>query len=294
MTYDEHSPVPAMHLLAHGDLPALESLALVLEAMGIDFFLEEQTRTLWVSEERVEDALEQLDLYQQENLDWPPTEHLPVPHPQVLPTVLMMGALTLFFFFTGTWSPTNPWFVAGAVDASAVAQGEWWRILTGLSLHSDGVHLLGNCCLGGVLLHLLSKTVGYGLAWTLTIGTGALGNWCNVVARKAPHLSVGFYTAVFAAVGILAGIQVFRRRKPFWKDLVLPLGSGFALLAFLGTEGERTDLGAHFFGLLAGICGGLLLGGTPVMTWCRPSTAQRWLFTCAASAVIGSWWLAIG
>ena len=292
MNPTQSSPPETMHLLAQGDLAGLESLALVLEAVGVVYHLDQQTQTLWVSEACVDEALEQLDLYQRENIDWPPIETVPAPHPQVPPTALVLGAMALFFLVTGGWTTNNPWFEQGAVDALAVRQGEWWRLMTGLTLHADSVHLLGNCCLGGVLVHLLSRVVGYGLAWALLMGAGALGNWCNVIARQVPHLSVGFSTAVFAVVGILAGMQVFRHRKPFWKDLVLPLGAGLALLALLGAEGERTDLGAHFFGFVAGIATGLLVGGTAVVAWCRPGAVQRWLFMLAVVAVIGSWWLA--
>lgn len=294
MTDDERAIPGAVRVIAHGDVAALESLTLVLEAVGIDSHLEERTGTLWVAESRADEALEQLHLYQQENIGWPPVERLPEPHPQVPPTVLVMGVLALFFLVTGAWTQNNPWFVRGAVDALAVNRGEWWRLVTGLTLHADAVHLLGNCCLGGVLVHLLSRSIGHGLTWALLIGTGALGNWCNVVLRQSAHLSVGFSTSVFAVVGILAGMQVFRQRKPFWKDLVLPLGAGLALLALLGTEGARTDLGAHFFGFLAGICGGLLVGGTRVAAWCWPSNVQRGLFFCAMTAVLVSWWRAMG
>ncbi|MDD2465484.1 MAG: rhomboid family intramembrane serine protease [Desulfobulbus sp.] len=290
MTSNEPSLPGVMHLLAQGDIVVLESLTLVLEAVGINYHLQELDTTLWVAEADLDQAMEQLNLYQQENLDWPPVESLSAPHPQVPPTVLVMGVLVLFFLFTGEWTAHNPWFNQGAVDAVAVRHGQWWRLLTGLTLHADSVHLLGNCCLGGLLVHLLSRSIGYGLAWALLIGCGVLGNWCNVVARESGHLSVGFSTSVFAAVGILSGMQVFRRRIPFVKDLVLPLGAGLALLALLGTEGEHTDLGAHFFGFFIGICGGLVLRCTPLVVSCRSATLQKWLFGGTVSLVLIAWW----
>lgn len=294
MTAHELSPSGRMHQLAHGDLLVLESLALVLESVGIKHRLRVSDGTLWVDEADVDEAIEQLRLYQEENRDWPPVEQVPELHPQVPPTVLVMGGLAFFYLVTGNWTLNNPWFIQGAVDSTAVRQGEWWRLVTGLTLHADAVHLLGNCCLGGVLVHVLSRTIGYGFAWFLLIATGSLGNWCNVLLRQTPHLSVGFSTAVFAAVGILSGLQVFRRRHPFWKDLLLPFGAGLALLALLGTEGERTDLGAHFFGFLTGFCGGILMGITPAVTWCRPAARQRWLFAGAVVSAVFSWWLAMG
>ena len=294
MVNDDSVSFDSFHLLARGDVAQLESLALVLEAVGIDPFLQEGDSTLWVAESDVAKALEQLHLYQTENLDWPPVAKIAEPHPQVPPTVLVMGGLALFYLFTGEWNLNNPWFQQGAVDARAVSQGQWWRLVTGLTLHADAVHLLGNCCLGGVLVHLLSRTIGYGLTWALLIGTGTLGNWCNMVARQSPHLSVGFSTAVFAAVGIFSGMQVFRHRQILWKDLLLSLGSGLALLALLGTEGERTDLGAHFFGFVIGALSGLSLAVQPVLALFRSAYRQRCLFAGAFLFVLFCWWRAMG
>jgi rhomboid protease GluP len=40
---------------------------------------------------------------------------------------------------------------------------------------------------------------------------------------------------------------------------MLPLAAGVALLADLGTGGERTDLGAHVFGFMVGLAVGAAL-----------------------------------
>ncbi len=237
---NETPSLPDASLLAHDEIATLESLALVLEAANIEYRQEEATSTLWVAEEDLEAATEHLRLYMEENQDWPPVKPWNEAQPQTPPTVLVMGVLVLFFMTTGAWTEFNPWFVSGAVDGSAVTRGEWWRLVTGLTLHADTVHLLGNCCLGGVLVHLLSRSVGYGLAWAVLIADGAFANWCNVIARQEPHFSVGFSTVVFAAVGTLAGMQLLRRQKPLWKELVLPLGAGLALLALLG-HGRSTN-----------------------------------------------------
>jgi membrane associated rhomboid family serine protease len=67
-------------------------------------------------------------------------------------------------------------------------------------------------------------------------------------------MSIGASTAVFATLGILAS-YIWKQRQ----DRInrwLPLGSGIALLAFIGMGGERTDIFAH----LAGFASGCLLG----------------------------------
>lgn len=267
----------------------VEELALVLEATGLPYILKDGG--LWVAEKDAEAACYQLQLYELENHDWPPVVPRQQEHPQAPPTVLILGVLVVFYGVTGPWTADNPWFQGGCVDKTAIFQhGEWWRLVTGLTLHADLVHLLGNCAIGGVLIHLLSKILGYGLAWLLLILAGAAGNWLNVVVREGPHLSVGLSTAVFAAVGMLTALQMLHKNAPRWKTVLAPLGAGLALLALLGTTGEHTDLGAHFFGFLTGLGTGSLLRATPVISWCRPALVQAGLLAAALALVTFSWW----
>lgn len=124
-------------------------------------------------------------------------------------------------------------------------QGEWWRLITALTLHADQMHLVGNCLIGGVIVHLLCKAIGYGMGWLALLFAAMSGNFLNIILRDTLHSSVGFSTAVFAAVGILSGRQLNNRASTIIRQLILPLGAGVGLLAMLGSAGERTDLGAH-------------------------------------------------
>ena len=294
MNFSEFSDLERVELPVGEEGESLESLALVLESVSIDVVLDSKEHTLRVQRNQYDLALEQLQLYREENRHWPPVRKKVEPHPLMPPTVLLMGGLILFYLVTGTWKQNGPWFVHGAVDAAAVRDGQWWRLLTGLSLHADSRHLLGNCSLGGVLVHLLSRQVGYGLAWALLIGCGVAGNWCNVVFRQTDHLSVGFSTAVFAAVGLLSGTQMVQKENVVWQDVLLSLGAGMALLALLGTTGERTDLGAHFFGFLVGTGAGVLAAISGLIGWARPQHRQRYLFAVTLGLVAWSWWWAMG
>jgi rhomboid protease GluP len=143
-----------------------------------------------------------------------------------------------------------------------------------------------------VLIHLLCKQLGSGLGWTLLLLSGVLGNLLNILLR-GEHLSVGFSTAVFGAVGLLSGLHM-RRGAGFGKGLLLPLGAALSLLAFLGTEGERTDLGAHLWGLAAGLGLGAAFArfvlGQRLM---RPHW-QSFLLAASLLVVTVSWWLALG
>jgi len=281
--------------VAHGEGDRLETLSLVLSAVGVAHRLDEENGKLLVAEEAVNAAAFHLRQYELENADWPLPRPAPPPiHSQTPPTALLMIVLALFFAHTGPWSATNQWFVRGAVDGAAILeQGQWWRLATALTLHADLVHLAGNALIGGLIIHLLGKTVGYGLAWLLLIVNGMAGNLLNVAARIQPHLSVGLSTAVFAAVGLLVGLQLGHSQPHRLRELLLPLGAGAGLLAALGGEGAQTDIGAHFFGCAVGVCCGALTSVTETAARCRRPLVQGLLFLFALTFLLWCWRLAL-
>lgn len=279
--------------LARSDAATLESLALVLEAMGIDYCIDEPSGALLVPAAWAAVAAQELHCYHQENADWPSRPPMVRAHGAEAPTVLMLSGLVLLFGVTGPWAQQGIWFARGMIDARAIVEGgQWWRLITGLTLHADAVHLLGNCLLGGLLIHLLSNSVGYGLAWVTLLHAGALGNALNVLLRQAPHHSVGFSTAVFAVIGVLTAMQMVRGRQQAWQQMALPLGAGAALLALLGSEGEHTDIGAHLFGFVAGAVIGWPLGLPWISPKCQTPGIQALLFILTGLVVTWAWWLA--
>jgi membrane associated rhomboid family serine protease len=281
--------------VAHGELDRLESLSLVLTAVGVAHRLDAENMELLVAEHHTGDALFHLQQYELENANWPPLPPPPRPiHPQTPPTMALMTLLALFFMHTGPWVNENAWFARGAIDGSAIMEhGEWWRLATALTLHADLVHLAGNCLIGGLIIHLLGNTVGYGLAWLLLIVNGMAGNVLNVAVRDQAHLSVGLSTAVFAAIGLLVGLQLGRSQTRRLRDFLLPLGAGAGLFAALGGEGARTDLGAHFFGGVIGFSCGVLLDLTGMVARCRSPVVQAMLFFLTTAILAWCWRLAL-
>ena len=282
---DELCPV------ARGSEQHLATCSLVLSAMGIDHLKTETALLVQPEDEGL--ASRHLQAYLEENRNWPPPAYLQERKQTAQPpTLLMIGGLFLFYQLTGSWEQTNPWFQAGAIDSSRILDhGEWWRLFTALSLHADGMHLLGNCIIGGFMVHLLCKTIGSGTGWLLLLLAGASGNLLNIALRSMPHHSVGFSTAVFAAIGMFTGLQL-QKNKFSPMGIILPLGAGLSLLAFLGTEGERTDLGAHLLGFCCGIFAGLLVTATRLAELSDNHSFQRILFSVAVLLIFTCWWLA--
>jgi membrane associated rhomboid family serine protease len=282
-------------IIAQGGREYTMTNSLVLSARGIPHQVNMARGTILVLERDSARALDELRCFSEENKNWPPPPNYAQAPPRSdnPPTLLMIGGLAVFYMVTGPWVAASPWFAAGAVDSRAIlVQGQWWRLVTALTLHADQVHLVGNCVIGGFMVHLLSTTTGYGMAWLTLVLSAMAGNWLNVVLREGPHLSVGFSTAVFAAIGILCGLQLGWDRSSLVRRLILPLGAGAGLLAMLGTEGKQTDLGAHLFGFGCGIACGVLLRLLHLDRMGDRTRLQQLLFACCLALVALCWILA--
>jgi membrane associated rhomboid family serine protease len=186
------------------------------------------------------------------------------------------------------------WWAAGMAKAGLIRQGEWWRIITALSLHAGVLHLAGNVALGGLFGVLASQRFGYGLAWCGILLAGALGNAINAVVQAATHASVGASTAVFGALGILAAhtwrTEASRRERAIHRWA--PMVSGVLLLSFLGMAGERTDVVAHVAGFGSGALLGALFGSVK-REWLVRSRLQLALGATVLGVLTLAWILAL-
>ncbi|NDY42665.1 rhomboid family intramembrane serine protease [Dissulfurirhabdus thermomarina] len=237
-------------------------------------------------------ALREIEAYRAENPDRPaaPPAGPRVARPAPWAFLLVAGLLG--------WALLDPWHArlveAGAADALRIRQGEWWRLVTALTLHADIEHLLANLAVGGLVLYLLAGRVGPAAAWCLALVSGTLGNLANALAVTPPHVSIGASTAVFGVIGALCGLQAAApgdRRSA--GELVRPVVAGVVLLAFLGTGGERTDVTAHLFGFLAGLAAGAAAGAGPLRAGPPGPRASLCLSLAAWVGPAAAWWAAL-
>jgi len=241
-------------------------------------------------------AEHELYIYEEENKNWPPKKAQPDTFtPFFAPfSVLVVGLLALFYLFTGPWQLQSDWFINGAGDSTLILQQfQIYRLVTALTLHADVVHLSGNCIIGVILLHFLCKTTGNGFALFLTLAGAAAGNLINVLIHGEGHNFVGFSTAVFTIIGIMTALQMinFKHQKGNYLRILTPLMAGLGLLAILGSSGERTDLGAHFFGLFSGAVIGATLHHL-IYRYRSSVIFQTITFSLALFFILGSWWIA--
>lgn len=148
-----------------------------------------------------------------------------------------------------------------------IAKHDWWRPFTALFLHADAGHLSGNLLSGMIFGTLVSRCVGAWLGWALILVCGTLGNLItSLVTWPDSFVSIGASSAVFGALGMLAGLGFSnllknRVRLP-WARTAAPVLAGIVLLGWLGggAEGGNTDVLGHVFGFGSGVAMGLSIG----------------------------------
>ena len=270
---------------------------LVLEAMGIPSTVG-QGKGNWqllVNEDDEGRAFEQLAAYQVER----PSDSTPTTTP--IPTFDGAGwgviGYGLFIGSIAILSHVNAyhfdWYELGRLRAGEVTAGHWTQLVTALTLHADLIHLLSNLLFGSLFGYLAGRVLGGGVAWLTILLAGAFGNLLNALARSADHTSIGASTAVFAALGILVAHALHPRKTSTDPPLkrFSPLIAGVVMLAFLGTEGERTDVLAHVTGFFAGVAIGWLGCRIP-RTWLASAATQWFAGSIACILLVGSWMLA--
>jgi membrane associated rhomboid family serine protease len=266
--------------------------ALVLASLQIPHQLVDDGSScaLVVPAARSAEAMDQLMAYEDEN---PPRVSAPprsIVYQNAVPGVL--GYVIVVCLVAGlSWQSMFDldWLAAGRVDGAAIRGGEWWRNITALTLHSGLQHLAGNIVFGVLFGLFAGRLLGAGIAWLAIVLAGALGNATNILVLDPSHRAIGASTAVFAALGLVAG-YVWRGKlmaQDRWPYRVGPIVGGLALLMYTGTGGPDTDIGAHLMGFVAGFAAGILL--SPLSSRLANAQWQNNAGILAVLLIAGAW-----
>jgi rhomboid protease GluP len=247
---------------------ACSDIALVLEAVGLRPMIHDLGRdwVVIVPAHEVAQARDEIDAFLRENRkvrpEAPPRQPIADGRPGVAGYVLTVVIVALA---VGNFAFDRDWLLAGRIDGAAMRAGEWWRAFTALTLHADLEHLVANVLFGGLFGWFAGRYLGSGVAWLLILLAGVVGNVVNVLIMGEGHRAIGASTAVFAALGLLGSLGWAGRRRSLqgWLYRLGPVIAAVALLAFTGAGGERTDIGAHIWGFVAGLGAGMLAAQFP-------------------------------
>lgn len=243
--------------------------AFLLDAIGIPY--ERRTTatgaSLWVEPEHHARAAHELRAYLRENrrperppVAWPR-------HPHALYGVLGYAGVQIAVAWAAVVHLFDEgWRSAGVLDAGFLERGEWWRVITALTLHGDVLHLLSNLAFGALFGYPAARLFGPGVAWLLILVGGGIAYGIDALLHPPQHHLLGASTAVFTALGLIAAYGWRRHLRDWapWMRNASPLLAGIALLAFTGTGGENTDILAHFAGFAVGAGLGALCSRLPM------------------------------
>jgi membrane associated rhomboid family serine protease len=279
-----------------GSKPLCQEFSLVLEAKAIEHHMLQSADTwiLAVRPELVHRAYDEMSRYSAERNV-----------PRSLPVAIdlfdgaLIGAmgylsiLLLTAYCAGIGLFGADWLSVGALDGGAAR--EWWRALTALTLHLDQEHLLGNLLFGAFAGIAAGRLLGPGVAWASILGAGAFANFLEILIAPPTHRAVGASTAVFAALGLLAGLAWRQRltlRERRWYRWA-PMIAGVCLLTLLGAGSEHVDVLGHALGFLSGVGMGWLYARAGI-----PRNRGRGLQIAAGAAaallLCLAWLLALG
>jgi rhomboid protease GluP len=267
---------------------------LVLTSSGVLHRISKNKKSwdVWVDESHYERALVSMELYFRENrtaLQDFAEKNTELTRDTVISGIIISIMLLLWYIMVQNAGDTKEVVNRFGASAVKILDGEYYRSVTALMLHKDEVHLAGNMIGLFIFGTALCSVTGWGVGWLMILCSGVAGNLVNAYMYESAHVSIGASTAVFGAIGILAGYQGFKNKRTpnKMKTVWMPLACGLALLGLLGSGGVDVDIMAHLFGFF---CGALIGGIYSLLIKKQPAKIIQWLsLTCMVAIVFFAW-----
>lgn len=276
---------------------ACSERSLVLHSLGIPYEIlrDGQRSFVVVPATQLEKARYEIWQYEQENQTnkTPAPRITPVIQNGIPGVVVYIVVIFLVALLAGEAAFDRNWFAAGRVDGVLIRNGEWWRSVTALTLHSGLSHIAGNAGFGALFGIMAGRVLGSGVTWLTVVISSGVANLINTILLDSSHRAIGASTAVFAALGLVAGF-VWRgklMKQDRWPYRIGPIVGGIALLAYTGTGDANTDVGAHLSGFVCGFVAGVFL--TYLYRYVPNQNVQRASGIAAIGIVVIAWLFAL-
>jgi membrane associated rhomboid family serine protease len=174
-------------------------------------------------------------------------------------------------------------FADGALRASEVANGDYWRLVTAGFLHASIYHIFFNMFALWILGQMLEPAIGsvrFGLIYFVSLLAGSFG----ALVVTPDSFTVGASGAIFGLMG--AAVVVLRNRgiNPMESGLGLWIGLNLLLTFTL----NNISIGGHIGGLIGGALAAAVLFEGPDVARLSPQVANVLCAGLGALAVVGS------
>lgn len=157
-------------------------------------------------------------------------------------------------------------FYSGMSVNYLIGEGQWWRIVTSIFIHSGFFHVLFNMFSLFLFGPELEKIAGKARFLTIYLLSGIFGNVATYIIEDGIYASVGASGAIFGIFGAFVGLVYYTRKTmPQLKQIIMPLVIISLIITFLS---PNVNIPGHLGGFVTGI----LLG----LSYFSPKNILRW------------------
>ena len=147
-----------------------------------------------------------------------------------------------------------------------IADGEWWRVITSMFIHSGFPHVLFNMFSLFLFGPELEKIAGKIRFLTIYFLAGIFGGAATYLTQDPYYASVGASGAIYGIFGAFAALVYYTRHLfPQLKQIILPLIVISVIMSFIT---PNINIAAHLGGLIAGFILGIV--------YFNPKNLLRW------------------
>ncbi|MFZ7947035.1 MULTISPECIES: rhomboid family intramembrane serine protease [Bacillaceae] len=153
----------------------------------------------------------------------------------------------------------NYWFFENFSGVNLyIMEGEYWRLITPIFMHSGFPHMLFNSFSLVLFAPALERMLGGGRFLFVYLLSGLIANAATFLLEPLTYTHVGSSGAIFGLFGYYIAIIIFRKHLLSKQNsqIILTLCAVSLIMTFLQ---PNINITAHLFGLL----GGFLLGAIP-------------------------------
>ncbi|MEW9053217.1 MAG: rhomboid family intramembrane serine protease [Neobacillus sp.] len=173
-------------------------------------------------------------------------------------SIIIAIHLVLYLFTVLPFFP-NYWFFANFSGVNLyIMEGEFWRLLTPIFMHSDFTHVLFNSFSLILFGPALERLLGKAKFLFIYLTSGIIANIATLILEPLTYTHVGSSGSIFGLFGFYISILVFRKNTLSQQNsqIILIICALSLIMTFIQ---PNINITAHIFGLI----GGFILGAIP-------------------------------
>jgi rhomboid protease GluP len=167
-------------------------------------------------------------------------------------TVLILIMMIVFVLILFPIFPGNVLFYYGTGVNLYIADGQWWRLITPIFLHSTFSHLLFNGFSLAIFGPSLEKSLGSFKFTIFFLATGILANIATFLVKPLTYSHIGSSGAIFGLLGFFLYLVMFNKSNfsNNEKNTVYTLTGIAIIMTFIQPQ---INVVGHLAGLVTGV-----------------------------------------